>query len=454
MKMKNALLSLSLAGLCLSQASAQVPSARHIGDGTAASSSPDQRPAEFQVGNSRLVSRSTLVDYETLAPTTMMYEDGSLSDYDGKVLSSNLCDEAAGICRPKSKKHWVTAETLLWFSQAQDSPVLATTSAQGVLPVSGAAGVNDAFGGEDGLSGGLLPGYRLSIGTYLGECDKLGVGGRVFGLYSSANEYNASSDGSTSLGVPHYNTFSGFNDVYLVGFTAANGDPVAIGDISARSDLDMVGAEASLYVLLGRSTGHRVDMVGGYTFNNLKNSVSLHTQSTNLFTGDLIPNGTVFTTDDLFETKNVFNGGHLGVLSTVVRSRVSLSTLTKVSFGNMRQTGSISGSTVVEVPGDPAASFAGGLFAQQSNIGSYSRDTFAFIPELGLKLGYSVHENLQLTVGYTFMMWSSVGLAGEQMDSSLDLTQVGNAPGTRPAPILSDSSFWMQGVDLGLNWTF
>ncbi|MEZ6134434.1 MAG: BBP7 family outer membrane beta-barrel protein [Pirellulaceae bacterium] len=465
--MKKLLLSLSLAGLCLSQASAQAPqSSRHIGDGGPIAA-VDQRPEAFRASNARLVSQSSALDYEMLAPTSADYESiyepsnfsssSSCGCSSGSCGGGSACGSVGGSCGgARLPKTWISAESLLWFAGNQRSPVLATTSAQGVLPVSGEPGVTDAFGGGAGLDAGLLPGFRLSGGTYFGDCDKIGVGGRAFGIFSNANEYNATSGGVPSLGIPFFNVAgqpNPFNDAYLVAFTSGGGTPVSEGSIDIRSDLDMIGAEGSLYLLLGRSANHRVDLVGGYTFNKLKNSVSVHTQSIDRFTGNLIPDGTVFDTNDLFATENVFNGGHIGLLSTVVRSRLSLSTLSKVSFGNMRQSGAITGTTDQD-DGTTAQTFMGGLFAQQSNIGTFSRDTFAFIPELGVKLGYSFRPNVQLTAGYTFMMWSSVGMAGDQIDSSLDLTQVNGAAGARPMPLFRDTTFWMQGVDLGLNWTY
>jgi hypothetical protein len=456
MKMKNVLLSLSLAGLCLSQASAQAPSARHIGDGDSMAmnaDSSDQRPSAFRSSTARLASQATTLDYEMLAPTAASY--ASSSSGCGTGCSGSSCDgscNSVNCAGGTGSKSWLNAEALLWFAKGQNSPVLATTSAEGVLPTAGAAGVTNAFGGGDGLDAGLLPGFRLSGGMYIGECDKVGIGGRAYGIFSNANEYNATSNGSTSLGVPYFNLalVPPANDAYLVGFNINPATPVSAGSIAARSDLDMIGTDASIHLLLGRSKNHRVDLVGGYSYNKLKNSISLYTQSTNLFTGDLIPDGTVFETNDLFAVENVFNGGHIGVLSSVVQSRVTLSTLTKVSFGNMRQSGEITGSTIQSGGGGPTTGFAGGLFAQTSNIGTFSRDTFAFIPEIGVKLGYTIRPNVQLTVGYTMMMWSSVGLAGEQMDSALDLTQAS----ARPSHTLRDSTFWMQGVDLGLGWTY
>lgn len=450
MKIKNILLSLSLAGICFSQASAQqIPhpsrtAAGHIGDGVKSigdtnryiSTTDDLRPDEFVPSGLDAQPISTKLDMSLVAPAAFQSArgGGSSKSRTKSALSST----------------WFSAESLLWFSENQNTPPLVTTSAQGVLPIWQAAGVTTAFGGGDGIDSGVLPGFRISGGKYLGACEKVGIGGRAYGIFSDDETYTATSNGSTSIGIPFFNVNPArlAEDAYLVAFTTNLGQPVSSGTVTARSDLDMFGADGSFYVLLGRSNDHRIDLVAGYSYNRLKTSIGVQSTSTNLFTGDLIPDGTVFNTNDLFETENIFNGAHLGVLSSVVRNRVSLNTLAKVSFGNMRQSGDIRGFTQETFGGTTTS--AGGIFTQASNIGAFSRDVFAFIPELNLKLGYNVHDNIQLNVGYSFMFWSSVGLAGEQMDRVIDLDQTV----TRPTHTFVDSSFWMQGIDLGMTLTY
>ena len=446
MKIKKLLFSLSLAGLCFSQASAQLPhpeSARHIGDGVKRIDDSNRYEAEP-------ISHAQAVDMSMIAPTSFdMSCDTSCSDGCGSSCSDGCGIVSSGCAVGGSK--WFSAETLLWFGQRQNAPALVTTSATGVDPLAGANGVTTQFGGGDGIDFGLLPGFRVGGGAYLDDCQKFGVGGRAWGTFSGSQDYRNSSDGTVSIGIPFFNANPAVaaEDAYLVAFTTGGGAPVSSGDVYVRSDFDMIGADGSIHILASRSDDHRVDMLVGYTYSRLKSSVGLESNSTNLFTGDLIPDGTIFRTNDLFETENIFNGAHLGVLSTVVQNRVSLSTLAKVSFGNMRQNSDIRGFTNTEFNGVVTGA-AGGILTQPSNIGSSSRDVFAFIPELGVKLGYCVNPNVQLTVGYSFMMWSSVGLAGDQIDRTVDLAQTV----ARPASTFAESSFWLQGVDVGMAFTY
>ncbi len=455
MKISRLLLAMALAGSSLNQASAQnastTPASRHVGDGVRSVGDSnryvempeDTRPTAFKP-NGSLVSNSEMLDMEMLAPSATGDCSGSCGSSDSALISG---------CGNKSTQYWVNVESLLWFGQKRNLPVVVTSAPQGVLPVAGDPNVVNEVGGTDGLSSGLLTGYSLSGGRYLDDCQKIGIGGRVFGIFQNVQSRTLTSDGSTSIGIPFYNTLIGAEDAYLVAARTANNVPISSGTVTARADLNMLGAEASGYFLLGRSSDHRVDLVSGYTYNKLKDSMSLVSSSVNEFTGDLIQDGTVFTTNDLFEAENNFHGAHIGMLSSVVHKRISLSTLAKVSFGSMAQTVSVRGFTDQSVhnPG----SFPGGILTQQSNITEFSRNTFAFLPEMKVKMGYSLSDNIQMTVGYSFMYWSSVALAGNQIDRTVDISQaLGGAASNRPAFSFDDSGYWMHGVDLGLAVTY
>ena len=70
-------------------------------------------------------------------------------------------------------------------------------------------------------------------------------------------------------------------------------------------------------------------------------------------------------------------------------------------------------------------------------------------------MGYSLSDNIQMTAGYSFMYWSSVALAGKQVDRNVDISQaLGGAAGTQPRFSFEDSGYWMHGVDLGLTVTY
>jgi hypothetical protein len=103
-------------------------------------------------------------------------------------------------------------------------------------------------------------------------------------------------------------------------------------------------------------------------------------------------------------------------------------------------------------------SYPGGLLALSSNIGSHSRDIFTVVPEVRLQLAYDVGPRLRLHAGYDFLYWSQVLRAGDQIDLVVNPDLLPPAlPGAfplRPAFTFQGSSFWAQGIDLGLELRF
>ena len=136
-------------------------------------------------------------------------------------------------------------ESLLWFGQRRHSPVLITSADQGVLPIAGAPGVTNEFGGGNGLSSGLLTGYSLSGGKYLDSCQKVAVGGRVFGIFQNSQSRTLTSDGSTSVGIPFYNLTIDADDAFedqVVGHRKYPALGVAdVGPTVARKATEMMG---------------------------------------------------------------------------------------------------------------------------------------------------------------------------------------------------------------------
>jgi hypothetical protein len=137
------------------------------------------------------------------------------------------------------------------------------------------------------------------------------------------------------------------------------------------------------------------------------------------------------------------------------RRRLIFEHLFKMHLGNMRQEVQIIGGSLTLDPNAPPIEGDGGIFALPSNIGTYKRDEFTFIPELNLKLGYAINQRWTATIGYTFLYFDNVALAGNLIDRQIDGTQQGGLDeGDYPQFAFKDSSYWLQGIDFGLqyNW--
>ena len=160
----------------------------------------------------------------------------------------------------------------------------------------------------------------------------------------------------------------------------------------------------------------------------------------------LLPNsGATFQVQDSFAVHNDFHGGEIGLSAEMQRGRWSLDALTKLGLGGVRQQLDIAGRTQVTTP---PVIYNEGLLAQSSNIGQYSDTEFAFLPELGVNVGYCVTRSLSLRAGYSLLWLSDALRTGDQVD--LDIGQ--GASGMHPQATMDTTSVCVQGVNLGLEW--
>lgn len=350
---------------------------------------------------------------------------------------------------------WMKAELLLWFPQGRNTPPLGVRSAQGEVPLLNSALAPSAVPFGDSFGGGLVPGFRGDIGRYFAD-GAFGIGGRVWVLGDDKETLNFGGAGiGESFGVPFFNTnpaplvfgensiFSGFND----------GDPVNQGSVAVRSSLSIVAAEIYGRALVSKSKNHRFEMLGGYSHFNIADSLDINVQSIGLPAAEL----TVF--NDSFRTRNEFHGGQIGSEISLSKGRWTASSLTKVHLGNMSQRINVSGTTAQSnFPANPVVVAPDqGLFARGEvrDLDGFKRDVFAFAPEMNLKLGYQFRDHVNLHVGYTFVYWNNVALAGDQINRNIYLDTANfNANDTARHVSARSSGYFVQGIDLGATIEF
>src|SRR6185437_12228081 len=98
---------------------------------------------------------------------------------------------------------------------------------------------------------------------------------------------------------------------------------------------------------------------------------------------------------------------------------------TKLAMGDMHQVVNINGNTAVSNAALGVNTLApGGLYALPTNMGHFSRDQFAVIPEIGVNLGYQITNNVRAFVGYNLLYLSSVVRPGDQMNRALNVSQL------------------------------
>ena len=156
---------------------------------------------------------------------------------------------------------------------------------------------------------------------------------------------------------------------------------------------------------------------------------------------------------DRFETENQFNGLQLGVVRRTLLGRGWLESSLRVAVGNNKQTVRISGASTREL-GAVTQNSVGGLLAQSSNIGSWDRDQFVLLPELGVRLGIRITSCLQATIGYSLMYFPNVVRSGDQIDLDVNANLIppSGSPlsgALRPRVLWRESDYLAHGLHLG-----
>jgi hypothetical protein len=293
------------------------------------------------------------------------------------------------------------------------------TSPVGTNPALGQPGSVTLFGGDQ-LSG-VRPGLRADAGMWIG--DRLGVDGSFLFVATERVTYTAATEpGGPVLARPIRT---------LVGETGVPIGLFAPDSLTATAATWTIGGDVNLRWNLRRSEFVTCDLFAGYRYLHLWDEVRV----SNTFTAPGTPAVRATVTDE-FRSINQFHGPQVG-LATSARlfDRLTFSTRLGVALGATVSDVRLSGTTTGGV------ATAGGLLVTNSNAGRYENTEFAVLPTADAKFGYDLTDCLRLSVGYSFLYWSRVERAGDQIDRTLSLT--------RPVYPSRGTDYWVQGVTLG-----
>ena len=70
-------------------------------------------------------------------------------------------------------------------------------------------------------------------------------------------------------------------------------------------------------------------------------------------------------------------------------------------------------------------------------------------PRVCFTVGRQIGDNLTVTVGYTFLYLSDVIRPGDQIDRTVNFQT-----NDRPGVLFKETDFWLQGINVGLQWRF
>ncbi len=381
-----------------------------------------------------------------------------------------LVDESAfpGMTDPAAAlwpRVYGSAEFLLWKTKNAGIPPLLTT----VTDPNNLMGVPGAIGNPDTrvlldstITRNMLPGGRFTLGYIVDPCKPWGIEGSYFFLGQNSQHLVATSDQFPFLARP----FFAVNPIVQNGqvitpprevVQVVTQPGLTTGSFTVDSTSQLMGAELNARCGLLCGCNYSLDVFGGPRWLYLNEGLAITENINRGPNANPFPNSFV-KVSDRFNTTNNFYGGQIGLASEYRYGRWSLGVRGKLGLGWTHQTLRVAGDQTIVGADGSVQTFQGGLYALPSNIGTFSQDRFTVVPEIGVNLGYQVTDHIRIFGGWNFLYWSSVLRPGDQIDRNLDVTQIPNfnVPGVqptglnRPTPLLKDTDFWAQGLNLGL----
>ncbi|MFO0903385.1 MAG: BBP7 family outer membrane beta-barrel protein [Pirellulales bacterium] len=330
---------------------------------------------------------------------------------------------------------WAGAEYILWWRRGMGLPPLVTTSPLGT-PAQDAGilgGDTTVLYGNQTVVDQARPGGRLSFGWWADAEQTRGWMARTWFLAQSTSQFDASQSDYAILARPFLDvTGTPEQNSLLVAY------PAGAGNIQVQAESDVIGGDALWRQMIYISPRSRVDLLLGYQFATINDSLLINSVSD--------PTTTPFQVTDMFSTRNEFHGGALGLMFVYDRPGVRLDLLAKVGLGNMHQSVQINGLS---------NGASGGLLAQATNIGMYSRDTFSVAPELGATVTWFLTDSIEFSLGYSLLYFTNVTQSNMAIDPELAVNlSVPFAGAARPEFVFQDDDFWIHGVNFGVTFRY
>jgi hypothetical protein len=364
--------------------------------------------------------------------------------FDPRFLEPRSCpsklDFAQAGCR--ECPHYLRFEYLEWWLTGDRVPALVTTSPAGTpqaqAGVLGQPGTTVLFGDQTTLNQGR-PGGRVLYGAWLNPAARLEL--EWFDLGGQNTSFSQFSTGNPILATPFFNLTSAAQAAYLFAYPGLSEGGISFREISYFNG---AGVHITRDWSCTRTPNglHRFSGLWGFRYLGLYERLTIDSITSSPATS---------TTFDAFRTTNSFFGANLGLSDERYSGRWSLVTIGRLGLGATTQHANISGNSTSLSPANPT-----GLFALPSNIGSYHLNVFSTVPQLEMKLGYTISPRWRLTAGYDLIYWNRVARPGQQIDTSLNTTQLSGTRVGTSGPVFNfrESTLLIQGVSGGLEFRY
>lgn len=339
---------------------------------------------------------------------------------------------------------WGSGEYLLVWRKERFYPPLVTTSPLGTdIDSSGVLGLptTTILFGDEHVGNSPQSGGRFDAGFWLTPCLGFGATWTVFGKEHFRFSREASDPGIPILAVPFFDTANLVESSVVI--SHLDEGP---GSVQVDTDNNIWAADIYTRWRFWNVYCWRIDLIGGFRYIRINDSLNMTTSTIIDFAlHDLLE----FETFDSFSAENTFYSGLVGIMGEYRWGKWAFLLSGRFGIGNMVKKVNIQGQ-IVGIDAFGEIVIPEGIFAQETNIGNHSDNSFEVVSEAEAKVGYYVWPNLMVTAGYHFMYWPKVFLAGEQIDRNLNFEDV--PPG--PQFPGRDSNFWTQSLTVGIYFLY
>lgn len=346
---------------------------------------------------------------------------------------------------------WMDFETLIWWAKGQPLSVPVVTTGPGSEGANaGGIGVPGTVSLNRPLNYGAAGGVRFTLGGWFTPSHTWGIEGDLFTLGQQTAGFSVNDNSGSGNFVIN-------EPVQGAPFaTQVSAPGVETGGVIVHSTSEFWGTGINGLFNLVRQDRWTVTLLGGFRFLELNEHVDIVSNSalftTTTYTDNMgntlatAPPGSTVTVIDQFSARNQFYGGQLGLRFQYVVGRWSVNGTGTFAIGATHETVTVNGSTNVFPTNSSPVFLNGGNFATIQS-GLYSVNRFAVAPGLQLNLGYQFTPFIRGTIGYNFLFLSNVIRPGNQIDNTYDGT-------VHPLVPLRSSTYWTQGLNLGLQISF
>lgn len=390
---------------------------------------------------------------------------------------------------------WIKGEYLGWTLRKSPISIPLITSASFSDPIPGAIGQpgTRVLLGDQKIGMGWQNGFQLSIGTPLINDQSIKIEGSYFLFPKETKKKSLSTSGepgSSNFAVPIFDVtgFWGLNGVPGETVFILPGplfdEPGFEGHFKLKISNLFQGAELNAYLLLRCWSQWNIEGVGGLRWVQLQENLSFSAHTGTVANFPFAPG--FYNFKDRFKTTNNFFGAQIGLRAQYESLNWFVDLTAKAAFGvlnhriDIHGSGETLGGNLFFATAGGVQDLKGGVFAQPTNIGKHTKNTFAALLETNLQAGYQLTSCLEVYLGYTFLVISEIARPGDQIDRKINPTLTGLADASRdtlgtgkgPIPFgesgpaeaphgpkkpdfhLKTRVFWAQGLTAGIKLLF